>query len=55
MTLKIKFQVEGLIVGEDVASSKNKTGGRSMVGEVLFYKVNIEIEIINYCKYIEFS
>lgn len=32
-------QVEGLIVGEDVASSQNKTGGRSMVGEVLFYKV----------------
>lgn len=33
------LQVEGLIVGEDVASSDNKTGGRSMVGEVLFYKV----------------
>ncbi|KAJ8721228.1 hypothetical protein PYW07_002003 [Mythimna separata] len=33
------IKVEGLIVGEDVASSKNKTGGRSMVGEVLFYKL----------------
>ncbi|KAG6451910.1 hypothetical protein O3G_MSEX007381 [Manduca sexta] len=33
------MKVEGLIVGEDVASSKNKTGGRSMVGEVLFYKL----------------
>lgn len=32
--------MEGLIVGEDVASSENKTGGRSMVGEVLFYKVS---------------
>lgn len=26
-------------MGEDVASSDNKTGGRSMVGEVLFFKV----------------
>uniref|UniRef100_A0A2A4K9H2 Triokinase/FMN cyclase n=1 Tax=Heliothis virescens TaxID=7102 RepID=A0A2A4K9H2_HELVI len=33
------IKVEGLIVGEDVASCKNKTGGRSMVGEVLFYKL----------------
>lgn len=33
------MKVEGVIVGEDVASSKNKTGGRSMVGEVLFYKL----------------
>ncbi|XP_026733203.1 triokinase/FMN cyclase-like [Trichoplusia ni] len=33
------IKVEGLIVGEDVASSKNKTGGRSMVGEVIFYKL----------------
>ncbi|KAI8422810.1 hypothetical protein MSG28_006555 [Choristoneura fumiferana] len=30
---------EGLIVGEDVASSHNKTGGRSMCGEVFFYKL----------------
>ncbi|KOB70182.1 Bifunctional ATP-dependent dihydroxyacetone kinase/FAD-AMP lyase (Cyclizing), partial [Operophtera brumata] len=34
------IKVEGLIVGEDVASSMNKTGGRSMVGEVLFYKLS---------------
>ncbi|XP_049868340.1 triokinase/FMN cyclase-like [Pectinophora gossypiella] len=33
------IKVEGLIVGEDVASSKNKTGGRSMCGEVFFYKL----------------
>ncbi|XP_075974445.1 triokinase/FMN cyclase-like [Anticarsia gemmatalis] len=33
------IKVEGLIVGEDVASSKNKTGGRAMIGEVLFYKM----------------
>ncbi|XP_013181565.1 PREDICTED: bifunctional ATP-dependent dihydroxyacetone kinase/FAD-AMP lyase (cyclizing)-like [Papilio xuthus] len=33
------IKVEGLIVGEDVASSQNKTGGRSMVGEVIFYKL----------------
>lgn len=33
------IKVEGLIVGEDVASRNNKTGGRSMVGEVLFYKL----------------
>ncbi|XP_068632431.1 triokinase/FMN cyclase-like [Battus philenor] len=33
------MKVEGLIVGEDVASSHNKTGGRSMVGEVIFYKL----------------
>ncbi|CAH2077094.1 unnamed protein product, partial [Iphiclides podalirius] len=33
------IKVEGLIVGEDVASSHNKTGGRSMVGEVIFYKL----------------
>ncbi|CAK1600597.1 unnamed protein product [Parnassius mnemosyne] len=33
------IKVEGLIVGEDLASSHNKTGGRSMVGEVIFYKL----------------
>ncbi|XP_047987430.1 triokinase/FMN cyclase-like isoform X3 [Leguminivora glycinivorella] len=33
------LKVEGLIVGEDVASSHNKTGGRSMCGEVYFYKL----------------
>ncbi|XP_026314785.1 triokinase/FMN cyclase-like [Hyposmocoma kahamanoa] len=33
------IKVEGLIVGEDVASSHNKTGGRSMCGEVFFYKL----------------
>ncbi|CAK1540769.1 unnamed protein product [Leptosia nina] len=33
------IKVEGMIVGEDVASSQNKTGGRSMCGEVFFYKL----------------
>ncbi|CAH3871140.1 triokinase/FMN cyclase-like [Pieris brassicae] len=33
------IKVESLIVGEDVASSQNKTGGRSMCGEVFFYKL----------------
>ncbi|XP_063359561.1 triokinase/FMN cyclase-like [Cydia amplana] len=33
------IKVKGLIVGEDVASSHNKTGGRSMCGEVFFYKL----------------
>ncbi|CAH0714657.1 unnamed protein product, partial [Brenthis ino] len=33
------IKVEGFIVGEDVASSHNKTGGRSMVGEVFLYKL----------------
>lgn len=32
-------KVEGIIVGEDVASSKNKTGGRGMCGEVFMYKM----------------
>ncbi|VVD05080.1 unnamed protein product [Leptidea sinapis] len=32
------IKAESLIIGEDVASSKNKTGGRSMCGEVLIYK-----------------
>ncbi|XP_047530056.1 triokinase/FMN cyclase-like [Vanessa atalanta] len=33
------IKVEGFIVGEDVASSQNKTGGRSMCGEVFLYKL----------------
>ncbi|CAG4949498.1 unnamed protein product [Colias eurytheme] len=33
------IKVEGFIVGEDVASSHNKTGGRSMCGEVFLYKL----------------
>lgn len=45
--LMFRGQVEGLIVGEDVASSQNKTGGRAMVGEVLFYKVINKLSINN--------
>ncbi|XP_041988500.1 triokinase/FMN cyclase-like isoform X2 [Aricia agestis] len=33
------IKVEGFIVGEDVASSHNKTGGRSMCGEVFIHKM----------------
>lgn len=33
------IKVEGFIVGEDVASSHNKTGGRGMCGEVFIFKV----------------
>ncbi|CAB3235236.1 unnamed protein product [Arctia plantaginis] len=33
------IKVESLIVGEDVASSENKTGGRGMIAEVLCYKI----------------
>ncbi|XP_050347304.1 triokinase/FMN cyclase-like [Nymphalis io] len=33
------IKVEGFIVGEDVASSQNKTGGRGMCGEVFLYKL----------------
>ncbi|XP_038215066.1 triokinase/FMN cyclase-like [Zerene cesonia] len=33
------IKVEGFILGEDVASSHNKTGGRSMCGEVFLYKL----------------
>ncbi|CAH0406787.1 unnamed protein product [Chilo suppressalis] len=33
------IKVEGVIVGEDVASSHNKTGGRGMCAEVYLYKM----------------
>ncbi|OWR50180.1 putative dihydroxyacetone kinase 2 [Danaus plexippus plexippus] len=33
------IKVEGFIVGEDVASSHNKTGGRGMCGEVFIFKM----------------
>ncbi|GBP44177.1 hypothetical protein EVAR_31621_1 [Eumeta japonica] len=33
------LKVEGLILGEDVASSANKTGGRGMCGLVVLYKM----------------
>ncbi|CAG9579068.1 unnamed protein product [Danaus chrysippus] len=33
------IKVEGIITGEDVASSHNKTGGRGMCGEVFIYKM----------------
>ncbi|XP_045447778.1 triokinase/FMN cyclase-like [Melitaea cinxia] len=33
------IKVDGYIVGEDVASCQNKTGGRGMCGEVLLFKM----------------
>ncbi|KAL4710638.1 hypothetical protein ACJJTC_003274 [Scirpophaga incertulas] len=33
------INVEGVIVGEDIASSNNKTGGRGMCAEVFLYKM----------------
>ncbi|XP_072938556.1 triokinase/FMN cyclase-like [Epargyreus clarus] len=42
------IKVEGIIVGEDVASSKNKTGGRGMCGEVILYKMTAAMSLRGY-------